>query len=47
MLQKGVLERMDNQDQNAESVRRRMLVFDLARLPLWRCVLFEYVDGTT
>ena len=45
-LEKGVLERMDNQDPEiAESVRRRMLVFtDLARLPAVDMqVLLEHV----
>lgn len=48
MLEKGVLERMDNQDPEiAESVRRRMLIFtDLARLTAVDMrVLLEHVDG--
>ena len=43
-LEKGVLERMDNQDPEiAESVRRRMLVFtDLKPgFPLWICVFIR------
>ena len=48
MLEKSVLERMENQDPEiAESVRRRMLVFtDLTRLPaVYMRVLLAHAEG--